>query len=230
MCFVNPETFCFIIWRDLAARNCLVGENHLVKVADFGLARLMRDDTYTAHAGAKFPIKWTAPEGLAYNKFSTKVTLSCSSRFSSSLIVCVKCLFFSPIFLLVGRLGFWDPFVGNCHLRDVPLSRYRFNWCLPYPGNGLPVSYCVCFFFLLTFSFQQLNSIFLPDDGVSFTKGWNALQDARPGSTISCSNVGIGVPMTGRLSKRSTTAWKICFKSRALTKVRHSAGLSNLLE
>lgn len=65
----------FILWktRDLAARNCLVGENHLVKVADFGLARLMRDDTYTAHAGAKFPIKWTAPEGLAYNKFSTKV-------------------------------------------------------------------------------------------------------------------------------------------------------------
>jgi len=60
-------------YRDLAARNCLVGENHLVKVADFGLARLMRDDTYTAHAGAKFPIKWTAPEGLAYNKFSTKV-------------------------------------------------------------------------------------------------------------------------------------------------------------
>lgn len=57
----------------MAARNCLVGENHLVKVADFGLARLMRDDTYTAHAGAKFPIKWTAPEGLAYNKFSTKV-------------------------------------------------------------------------------------------------------------------------------------------------------------
>lgn len=50
-----------------------MGESHLVKVADFGLARLMRDDTYTAHAGAKFPIKWTAPEGLAYNKFSTKV-------------------------------------------------------------------------------------------------------------------------------------------------------------
>lgn len=42
------------------------------QVADFGLARLMRDDTYTAHAGAKFPIKWTAPEGLAYNTFSTK--------------------------------------------------------------------------------------------------------------------------------------------------------------
>ena len=59
-------------FRDLAARNCLVSDDHLVKVADFGLARLMKDDTYTAHAGAKFPIKWTAPEGLAYNRFSTK--------------------------------------------------------------------------------------------------------------------------------------------------------------
>ncbi|XP_013776391.1 tyrosine-protein kinase Abl-like [Limulus polyphemus] len=69
MAYLESRSF---IHRDLAARNCLVGENHLVKVADFGLARLMRDDTYTAHAGAKFPIKWTAPEGLAYNKFSTK--------------------------------------------------------------------------------------------------------------------------------------------------------------
>ena len=43
-----------------------------MKVADFGLARLIRDDTYTAQPGAKFPIKWTAPEGLAYNKFTTK--------------------------------------------------------------------------------------------------------------------------------------------------------------
>ncbi|KAL1022442.1 hypothetical protein UPYG_G00027670 [Umbra pygmaea] len=60
------------IHRDLAARNCLVGENSVVKVADFGLSRLMTGDTYTAHAGAKFPIKWTAPESLAYNTFSIK--------------------------------------------------------------------------------------------------------------------------------------------------------------
>jgi hypothetical protein len=67
--------------RDLAARNCLVGENNVVKVADFGLARLVNqgadndadaESAYTAHIGAKFPIKWTAPEGLAYNKFSSK--------------------------------------------------------------------------------------------------------------------------------------------------------------
>uniref|UniRef100_A0A914HVU5 Tyrosine-protein kinase n=1 Tax=Globodera rostochiensis TaxID=31243 RepID=A0A914HVU5_GLORO len=70
MAYLESRNF---IHRDLAARNCLVGDDNVVKVADFGLARFMRtEDTYTAHAGAKFPIKWTAPEGLAYNTFSTK--------------------------------------------------------------------------------------------------------------------------------------------------------------
>ncbi|XP_077986365.1 uncharacterized protein LOC144440827 [Glandiceps talaboti] len=69
MAYLEEKKF---IHRDLAARNCLIGENHSVKVADFGLARLMTGDTYTAQAGAKFPIKWTAPESLAYNKFSIK--------------------------------------------------------------------------------------------------------------------------------------------------------------
>jgi len=64
--------FSVILCRDLAARNCLVGENHLVKVADFGLSRLLDAEIYDARAGTKFPIKWTAPEALAYNKFSIK--------------------------------------------------------------------------------------------------------------------------------------------------------------
>ncbi|KAK7079270.1 Tyrosine-protein kinase Src42A [Halocaridina rubra] len=60
------------IHRDLAARNVLVGENYTVKVADFGLSRLVLEDSYQAHEGAKFPIKWTAPEALNFNKFTTK--------------------------------------------------------------------------------------------------------------------------------------------------------------
>ncbi|CAL8095527.1 unnamed protein product [Calicophoron daubneyi] len=70
MAYLEQHNF---IHRDLAARNCLVGNSHTIKVADFGLARCMeRDLTYRAHQGAKFPIKWTAPEGLVYNIFSTK--------------------------------------------------------------------------------------------------------------------------------------------------------------
>jgi len=60
------------IHRDLAARSILVGENHICKVADFGLSRLTVDDEYVAHEGAKFPIKWTAPEAALYNKFTIK--------------------------------------------------------------------------------------------------------------------------------------------------------------
>nr|VZI43954.1 unnamed protein product [Spirometra erinaceieuropaei] len=70
MAYLEAKSF---IHRDLAARNCLVGDNNVIKVADFGLARCMQlHDTYTARNGAKFPIKWTAPEGLAYFRFSSK--------------------------------------------------------------------------------------------------------------------------------------------------------------
>lgn len=84
---------CIFPCRDLAARNCLVGENHLVKVADFGLSRLMTGDTYTAHAGAKFPIKWTAPESLAYNKFSIKSDVWGKTEFMKTNIYCLLSCF-----------------------------------------------------------------------------------------------------------------------------------------
>jgi len=60
------------IHRDLAARNVLVGENNIVKIADFGLARLIEEDEYRARVGARFPIKWTAPEATSYARFSIK--------------------------------------------------------------------------------------------------------------------------------------------------------------
>jgi len=34
------------IHRDLRAANILVGENNIVKIADMGLARLLREDIY----------------------------------------------------------------------------------------------------------------------------------------------------------------------------------------
>jgi tyrosine-protein kinase Tec len=41
-------------------------------VADFGLARFVVDDEYTASEGTKFPIKWAAPEVITHAKFSSK--------------------------------------------------------------------------------------------------------------------------------------------------------------
>ncbi|CAF0782316.1 unnamed protein product [Brachionus calyciflorus] len=70
MAYLESENF---IHRDLAARNVLVGENNEVKVADFGLARVVKDaNIYAAKEGTKFPIKWTAPEAAIFNKFSIK--------------------------------------------------------------------------------------------------------------------------------------------------------------
>lgn len=69
MAYLESQNY---IHRDLAARNVLVGENNTVKIADFGLARLIREDEYEAKVGARFPIKWTAPEAANYSKFSIK--------------------------------------------------------------------------------------------------------------------------------------------------------------
>ena len=71
MAYLEEQNY---VHRDLAARNVLVGENNICKVGDFGLSRVLgqNEDEYTAKEGAKFPIKWTAPEAALMNKFSIK--------------------------------------------------------------------------------------------------------------------------------------------------------------
>ncbi|XP_049327501.1 proto-oncogene tyrosine-protein kinase Src isoform X4 [Astyanax mexicanus] len=60
------------VHRDLRAANILVGDNLVCKVADFGLARLIKDNEYMAGQGATFPIKWTSPEAALYGRFTVK--------------------------------------------------------------------------------------------------------------------------------------------------------------
>lgn len=60
------------VHRDLRAANILVGTNNSVKVADFGLARIIEDDVYLACEKSKFPVKWTAPEAAYDHMFSVK--------------------------------------------------------------------------------------------------------------------------------------------------------------
>uniref|UniRef100_A0A3P8RPN1 Tyrosine-protein kinase n=1 Tax=Amphiprion percula TaxID=161767 RepID=A0A3P8RPN1_AMPPE len=56
------------VHRDLAARNVLVSDDGVAKVSDFGLTKV----DSKASDKAKLPIKWTAPEALKKEKFSTK--------------------------------------------------------------------------------------------------------------------------------------------------------------
>ncbi|VTJ50799.1 Hypothetical predicted protein [Marmota monax] len=61
------------IHRDLAARNVLVDGNLVCKVSDFGLSRVLEDDPNAAYTttGGKIPIRWTAPEAIAFRTFSS---------------------------------------------------------------------------------------------------------------------------------------------------------------
>ncbi|KAM6925456.1 tyrosine-protein kinase Srms-like [Xenentodon cancila] len=61
-----------IVHRDLAARNILVGDDLVCKVADFGLARIIKDSVYKASRKTKIPVRWTAPEAAIHQRFSVK--------------------------------------------------------------------------------------------------------------------------------------------------------------
>uniref|UniRef100_A0A8D0E2J3 Tyrosine-protein kinase n=1 Tax=Salvator merianae TaxID=96440 RepID=A0A8D0E2J3_SALMN len=61
------------IHRDLAARNCLVTEKSSLKISDFGMSREQEDGIYSCAGGMKqIPVKWTAPEALAYGRYSSE--------------------------------------------------------------------------------------------------------------------------------------------------------------
>ncbi|NXF31358.1 DDR2 protein, partial [Nyctibius bracteatus] len=60
------------VHRDLATRNCLVGKQYTIKIADFGMSRnLYSGDYYRIQGRAVLPIRWMSWESILLGKFTT---------------------------------------------------------------------------------------------------------------------------------------------------------------
>src|SRR5688572_26042200 len=61
------------IHRDLAARNCMLDENYIVNVSDFGLSRDIHEREYYRMSNIRpLPIKWMPPESIENCFFNVK--------------------------------------------------------------------------------------------------------------------------------------------------------------
>ena len=58
------------IHGNLAARNVLVRDSYNVKIADFGLARVINNEHTECEGRIFYPTRWTAPEAAHFNCFS----------------------------------------------------------------------------------------------------------------------------------------------------------------
>lgn len=59
------------VHRDLATRNCLVGDKLVVKISDFGMSRdIYTCDYYKVSGTRLLPVRWMSPESILYGKFT----------------------------------------------------------------------------------------------------------------------------------------------------------------
>lgn len=75
------------VHRDLRAANILVGDNLVCKVADFGLARLIEDNEYTARQGE-------STLSLIFRLFKNFIHVKRSENLRIGKTCCKKIMFF----------------------------------------------------------------------------------------------------------------------------------------
>ncbi|XP_064647151.1 BDNF/NT-3 growth factors receptor-like isoform X2 [Lineus longissimus] len=70
MVYLTQQHF---VHRDLATRNCLVGDALIVKISDFGMSRdIYTCDYYKIGGSRMLPVRWMSPESVKYGKFTTE--------------------------------------------------------------------------------------------------------------------------------------------------------------
>ncbi|XP_031843455.1 muscle, skeletal receptor tyrosine-protein kinase [Nomia melanderi] len=68
MTYLSGQRF---VHRDLACRNCLVGSDLVVKIADFGMSRDVYTCDYYKIGGSRLlPVRWMSPESVMYGRFT----------------------------------------------------------------------------------------------------------------------------------------------------------------
>ncbi|XP_017597861.1 PREDICTED: ephrin type-B receptor 3-like, partial [Corvus brachyrhynchos] len=110
----------------LAARNILVDAHLVCKVSDFGLSRALdgdrdSDPTYTSSLGGKIPIRWTAPEAIAFRTFT-----SASDAWSYGIVMWEVLSF--------GERPYWD--MSNQDVINAIEQDYRLPECHQGPPRS----------------------------------------------------------------------------------------------
>ncbi|XP_071448591.1 muscle, skeletal receptor tyrosine protein kinase-like [Hetaerina americana] len=68
MSYLSAQRF---VHRDLACRNCLVGADFTVKIADFGMSRdVYTCDYYKIGGSRMLPVRWMSPESVMFGRFT----------------------------------------------------------------------------------------------------------------------------------------------------------------
>ena len=68
MAYLTSQAFVF---KDLAARNCIVRADGRIKVADFGIGPSIFPEAYHQLHGRQYPLRWMAVESIETGQFST---------------------------------------------------------------------------------------------------------------------------------------------------------------